>query len=175
MTDDLKQQVARLVTRENLLPDDIRQLDKRAVPILIDSFNTAEGDLKNLKCRQALLSLGVLGTEEAVEFMIATVENSEVDDWLRKSAVQFLGLSDNPKALVYLESVLSNPMFGFRKNAVLGLGVSKAPGAVKALRNIQKTEPDARIRSRIENLLEKEKTRKAGDSKREGRSNREDR
>jgi HEAT repeat protein len=163
MSDNLKRQVEHIVTREHLLPDDVRiqQLDKKAVPVLIDAFKTAEGDFKNLKCRQSLLALGVLGTNEAVEFMIATAQNSEVDEWLRKSAVQCLGLSTNPKAMEFLESMLSHPKFGFRKNAMLGLGASKAPSALEALESAHDTEPDERLRQRINDLLVKKREAKA--------------
>ena len=68
---DLRRQVEKLLVREHLTDEDYRQLGPRAVPILIESFETATGELDDRIRAQALLALGALGTRKAVDFLIA--------------------------------------------------------------------------------------------------------
>ena len=88
---DLGERVSELVSRERFSDAQVRRLGPRAVPHLIEVFQTASGDLANRQRRKALHALGVLGTEEAVDFLIATAENDAVEGWLQSAAVRSLG------------------------------------------------------------------------------------
>jgi HEAT repeat protein len=118
----LRKTIDDLLSRESVENREILQLGDGAVPLLIEAFETASGELKDRKRRRALHALGVLDEEHGVDFLIATAENPEVEKWLRRAAVRSLQFTQDPKALGFLESLLEHEESGFRKNAALALG-----------------------------------------------------
>jgi HEAT repeat protein len=155
---DLRKRANKLVSRERFSDAEVRRLGPEGVPHLIDIFQTASGDLANRQRRKALHALGVLGTEEAVEFLISTAENDEVEGWLRRAAVRSLGPAEQPKAVEYLTSLLQALDLGSRDDATMALGHSEDPRAIRALRETAASDPDERIRQRARrNLPETER------------------
>jgi HEAT repeat protein len=150
---DPGERVRELVGRERLSDAQVRRLGPGAVPRLIEVFQTASGDLADRQRRKALHALGVLGTDEAVDFLIATAENDEVVGWLQRAAVRSLGLARQPRALTYLTSLLEKPDLGDRDNAIMALGHSDDPQATRALQQAVAAEPDERLRQRARRSL----------------------
>ena len=94
-----KREIENLISRTNVSDDDLRQLGSGAVPILIDVFLHDTTEWNDNKRRMALHALGLLGSKRAVEFLIATAENAEEEDWLRRAAVRSLGYASRREAL----------------------------------------------------------------------------
>ncbi len=150
---DLRERASELVSRERFSDAEVRRLGPRAVPHLIEIFQTASGDLGNRQRRRALHALGVLGTEEAVDFLISTAENDAVEGWLQRAAVRSLGPAEQPRAVEYLTSLLEDPDLSNRDNAAMALGHSDDPRAVRALEKTAASDPDDRIRQRVRRSL----------------------
>ena len=150
---NLKERTRELVTRERFADAQVRRLGPGAVPHLIEIFQTASGDLGNRQRRRALHALGVLSTDEAVDFLIATAENDDVEGWLQRAAVRSLGPARQPRAVAYLTSLLEQPDLSRRDSAVMALGHSDDPQATRALERAAASEPDERIRRRARRSL----------------------
>jgi HEAT repeat protein len=150
---DLGDWVRELVSRERVADTQVRRLGPGAVPHLIEVFQTASGDFADRQRRKALHALGVLGTDEAVDFLIATAENEAVEGWLQRAAVRSLGPARQPRAIAYLTSLLEKPDLGNRDNAIMALGHSDDPQATRALERAVASEPDERIRRRARRSL----------------------
>ncbi len=152
---NLQQEVEDLILREHFSDHDVVRLGPSAVPILITAFETASGSLRDRRRRRSLGALGILGTEQAVDFLIATSEDAAVEGWLRRAAVRSLGPARQPRAVAHLESLLEHPEIGVRNSAVMALGRSSDPAARRALERVRKTDADARIRRRSGQLIER--------------------
>lgn len=150
---DLRERAVELVSRERFSDAQVRRLGPRAVPYLIEIFQTASGDLGNRQRRRALHALGVLGTEEAVDFLISTAESDAVEGWLQRAAVRSLGPAEQPRAVEYLTSLLEDQDLGNRDNAAMALGHSENPQAIRALEATAASDPDERIRRRVRRSL----------------------
>lgn len=150
---DLGDRVRELVSRERFTDAQVRRLGPGAVPHLIEVFQTASGDLANRQRRKSLHALGVLGTDQAVDFLIATAENDAVEGWLQRAAVRSLGPARQPRAIAYLTSLLEKPDLGNRDNAVMALGHSDDPQATRALQQAAASDPDERLRRRARRSL----------------------
>ena len=150
---DLGGRVRELVGRERISDAQVRRLGPEAVPHLIEVFQRASGDLADRQRRKALHALGVLGTDEAVDFLIATAENDTVEGWLRRAAVRSLGSARQPGAVAYLTSLLEKPDLGDRDNAIMALGHSDDPQATRALQQAVASDPDERLRQRARRSL----------------------
>ena len=150
---DLGDRVRELVSRERFADAQVRRLGQGAVPHLIEVFRTASGDLANRQRRKALHALGVLGTDQAVDFLIATAENDAIEGWLQRAAVRSLGPARQPRAVAYLTSLLEQPDLSRRDSAVMALGHSDDPQATRALERAVASEPDERIRQRARRSL----------------------
>jgi HEAT repeat protein len=150
---DLQQRVADLVVQEHFADDDVRQLGPEAVPMLIATFQEAAGALRDRKCSIALHALGILATDAAVQFLIATAENPEVEGWLRRAAVRSLGHAAHAQTLEYLASLLEHPNFSMRDNAVMALRHAATPRALQLLAHVHTADPDERIRRRAAQAL----------------------
>ena len=148
-----RQEIEDLLTRRVISDDELRQLGKSAVPVLIDIFLHDTSEWNDGKRRMALHALGLLGGKRAVEFLIATAENAEEEDWLRTAAVRSLGYTGHDKALAYLESTLNYEDFDFRKSAVMALSHSTCPEAHQLLEKAH-TDEDERIREHADKLLD---------------------
>ena len=150
---NLRERARELVSRERFSDAEARRLGPGAVPHLVEIFETASGDLANRQRRRTLHALGVLGTEEAVDFLISTAENDAVEGWLRQAAVRSLGPAEQPGAVEYLTSLLDDPDLVNRDNAAMALGRSGDPRAVRALERAADSDPDERIRQRVRRSL----------------------
>lgn len=148
-----KQAVEDLLTRRVVTDDEIRQLGPSAVPVLIDIFLHDASESRDLKRRMALHYLGLLGGEQAVEFLITTAENANEEDWLRTAAVRSMGYARSDRTFAYLESALDHEDFDFRKSALMALGHSDEPEARPLLEKAQEDD-DARISEHAGKLLD---------------------
>lgn len=157
---NLRERVRELVTRERVADAEVRRLGARAVPHLIEVFQTASGELGNRQRRLALYALGVLGTDEAVDFLIATAEDDAVEGWLQRAAVRSLGPAEQPRAVAYLTSLLERADLSNRQSAAMALEHSGDPRAIRALEEAAASDPDERIRQRVrKSLAETERDR----------------
>lgn len=145
-----RQEIEDLLTRRIVTDDELRQLGQPAVPILIDIF---QHDTNEGRRRMALHALGLLGNKRAVEFLIATAENTDEEDWLRTAAVRSLGYAGRDQAFTYLESALDHEDFDFRKSALMALSHSDEPEALPLLEKAQ-ADDDERISERAGKLLD---------------------
>ena len=143
-----RQEIEGSLLRTNVTNDDLRRLGHGAVPVLIDIFLHDSTEWKDNKRRMSLHALGLLGDERAVEFLIATAENTDEEDWLRKAAVRSLGFAEHRKAIDYLGAMLDHPDFGFKQSAVTALGHSSNPESDRLLEKA-KTIDDERIQRQI--------------------------
>ena len=148
-----KQEIESLLVRRIVTDDELRQLGQPAVPILIDIFLHDTSGSRDLKRRMALHYLGLLGGEQAVEFLVTTAENADEEDWLRTAAVRSLGYAAGDRALAYLESALDHEDFDFRKSALMALSHSDEPEARPLLEKAQ-ADDDERISEHAGKLLD---------------------
>lgn len=148
-----KQEIEALLTKRITTDDELRRLGPSDVPILIDIFLHDTTDWNDEKRRMALHYLGLLGTKQAVEFLIATAENADEEDWLRTAAVRSLGYAGSDQALAYLESALDHEDFDFRKSALMALSHSNEPEARPLLEKAQAND-DERISEHAGKLLD---------------------
>lgn len=144
-----RQEIEDLLIRRIVTDDELRRLGQSSVPVLIDIFrhDTNEG-----RRRMALHALGLLGNKQAVEFLIATADDADEEDWLRTAAVRSLGYTGRDQALAYLESALDHEDFDFRKSALMALSHSEEPEARPLLEKAQ-ADDDERISERAGRLL----------------------
>lgn len=95
---------------------------------LLESFvRTRDVDLTG----PAIRALGRLGTDEAVDVLIALLDQPTVDRW---QAVESLGRSRNPRALPWLRKLLVDPEL--RESAANGLAEFGGEDAVAALAEV---------------------------------------
>jgi HEAT repeat protein len=153
MTMASRQEIEALLTRRVISDDELRELGQSAVPVLIDIFLHDTSEWNDGKRRMALHVLGLLGNERAVEFLIATAENIDEEDWLRTAAVRSLGYASHDKALAYLESTLNHEDYDFKKSAVMALSHSTGPEARELLEKAH-ADDDERIRGHADKLLD---------------------
>jgi HEAT repeat protein len=142
-----------LFTQLAIKNEEIRALGPEAVPVLIQLFDQETSENQEWKRRVILSALGVLGSDAAVTFLIQTAENGEVAGWLRRKAVEALGRTRHPDALVYLIGLTIHPHARVRDAAVLALGYFDDPTAQRALVRVTAEEVDENIRARAERLL----------------------
>jgi HEAT repeat protein len=136
----LESKIEDLLAREHVEDSKLLQLGQKAVPLLIEAFETASGELAERVKRRALYALGILGSDRAVGFLIEAAQNAQVDSWLRRAAVRSLGSSQHPEARTYLESLLGHPEAGLRKNAVLALNQGLEPQADGRMETLEALE-----------------------------------
>jgi HEAT repeat protein len=148
-----RQEIEDLLSRTDITDDDLRQLGRSAVPALIDIFLNDTTEWNDNKRRMALHALGLLGNERAIEFLIATAENADEEDWLRKAAIRSLGYASHQKALDYLKSVLDHPEYDFKKSAVMALAHSTNP---ESDRLMEEATDDERVRRQVARLRARE-------------------
>jgi HEAT repeat protein len=154
--DQLRRQIEEMVAQEDLPDEEILGWGGEAVPILIEVFEQATGDLRDRMRRRALHALGVLGTDEAVDFLIRTAENPAVEGWLRRGAIRSLGYTGQPRAMDFLATALQDANFGVRSSAVMALGHADDARALARLEEAQSSDPDERIRRRSARALQGE-------------------
>jgi HEAT repeat protein len=135
-----REEIETLLVRTDVSDEELRQLGRRAVRVLIDIFRQDGSELRDRRRRMALHTLGLLGGKAAVEHLIATAEDAGEEGWLRRAALRSLGLAEDPRAVKYLRSRLDAEDFGVRKSAVLGLGVSPRPAARQALEEVRNSD-----------------------------------
>jgi HEAT repeat protein len=148
-----RQEIEALLTRRVISDGELRALGQSAVPVLIDIFLHDTSEWNDGKRRMALHTLGLLGNKRAVEFLIATAENADEEDWLRTAAVRSLGYANHDKALAYLESTLNHEDYDFKKSAVMALSHSTGPEARELLEKAH-SDDDERIRRHADKLLD---------------------
>jgi HEAT repeat protein len=143
-----------LLLRTDITDDDLRRLGSGAVPVLIDIFLHDTTEWNDNKRRMALHTLGLLGNERAVEFLIATAGNTDEEDWLRKAAIRSLGYAGHRKALDYLGSLLDHPDYDFKKSALMALAHSPNP---ESDRLIEQATGDERLCRQVARLRARER------------------
>lgn len=148
-------EIETLLVRTDVPDEELRRLKRRAVPVLMKIFREDGSELRDRRRRMALHTLGLLGGDAAVEFLIATAEDAGEEGWLRRVALRSLGLAKDPRAVEYLRSRLDAEDFGVRKSAVLGLGSSPGPAARQALQEVRNSG-DPRLARQAERPEEKE-------------------
>ena len=151
----IQRDIDELFRKRVVTDDDIRQLGARAVPVLIDMFEHDESSAREWKCRLALHALGVLGTEKAIEFLLKTADNGEVPGWLRRQAVESMGLARDSAAFAYLARLAQEHHHArVRHAAVVALGRIATPQARGILEQVATKDDDESIRERAQRLLQ---------------------
>lgn len=149
-----RQDIDILLSNKNTTVNDLRQLKSSAVPTIIDIFLHDASEWNERKRLMALRALGVVATKQALEFLVETAQDAEIDHWFRTEAVRSLGYAkDKERACEHLESMLDHPEFQFRKNAILALGDLGTARARAALERVRDRDSDERLRQRAARLL----------------------
>jgi len=151
----IKRDIEELFLKRSVTDQEMRDLGPDAVTVLIDMFKHDESPEREWKCRLSLHALGVLGTEKAIGFLIDSADNNRVPGWLRRQAVESMGLTHSPASFAYLSQLAQeHPHDRVRDTAVLALGRIATSPAISILEQVATGDEDASIRERAQRLLQ---------------------
>ena len=153
-----KTEIESMLSRSSISDADFVRLGPGAVPVLIDVFHNDRSERRDGRRRMALHALGLLGGDQAVDFLIATAEDPEEEAWLRSAAVRSLGYANHPKSLDFLKATLRHPEYDFRKSAVLALTHSTDPEALAVLETV-KESGEPRLAEKLSRIAEEQQGR----------------
>ena len=122
-----------------------------AVPHLLAALKDGNRQVRH----SAADALGEIGDPQAVEPLIAVVENADEDWEVQSRAAESLGKLGNLRATETLMASLTNMVSHVRYMAVVALGEIGDPAAEEALTSTAQYDPDMSVRTAAEYALRK--------------------
>ncbi len=121
----------------------LRRVSQRDGNLLLPEITAALDDSDLTVRREALLALGRLGTDEAMDLLRWYLH--EPDAALRAPSVEAIARARTPDRTTLLKRALRDPHSQVRRAAVEALGRSGDVGASDALRDLLANEPDGEV------------------------------